>query len=105
MKAHGALFFLIFFPVAAWGQSLPGSGTGGTLHTVEMMKWIVYGRTTDVKGEPLGGVIVRVDVGVGIGSVRALKTNLQGEFQTEFSLDATQHKKLTVNLAASKAGY
>jgi tetratricopeptide (TPR) repeat protein len=75
------------------------------MQTMETKTWAVFGRTTDMRGNPLGGVIVHVDVGVGIGSVRALKTNLQGEFRTEFTLDANQHKRLTVKLVATKSGY
>jgi tetratricopeptide (TPR) repeat protein len=58
-----------------------------------------------MKGDPLGGVRVRVDAGSGMGSVRALKTNLQGEFQTVFTFNADMYKRLTVNLVATRSGY
>jgi tetratricopeptide (TPR) repeat protein len=49
--------------------------------------------------------MVRIDVGAGIGGVRAVKTNLQGEFRTEFTLNANTFKRLSVKLVASKSGY
>jgi hypothetical protein len=67
--------------------------------------WVIFGRTTDMRGDPLGGVAVRVDAGTGMDSVRALKTNLQGEFQTVFTLNADMYKRLTVNLVATRSGY
>jgi tetratricopeptide (TPR) repeat protein len=67
--------------------------------------WVIFGRTTDMRGDPLGGVAVRVDAGTGMDSVRALKTNLQGEFQTVFTLNADMYKSLTVNLVATRSGY
>jgi tetratricopeptide (TPR) repeat protein len=67
--------------------------------------WVIFGRTIDMRGDPLGGVAVRVDAGTGMDSVRALKTNLQGEFQTVFTLNADMYKRLTVNLVATRSGY
>jgi len=102
------LFFLFLFPLASWAQ-LPGGGSHGSLedglHTIETKNWVIFGRTTDTKGNPLGGVAVRVDVGAGVGSVRALTTSLQGEFRTEFTLNADMYKRLRVSLIASKPGY
>ncbi len=96
MSVRKGLFFLMLFPLAAWAQVGVGApGLGSTLKPMEANTWAVFGRTTDMKGNPLGGVAVRVDVGVGIGSVRSVKTNLQGEFRTEFTLDASMHKHLT----------
>ncbi|MBZ5671306.1 MAG: hypothetical protein LAO04_16440 [Acidobacteriia bacterium] len=106
MSVRKGLFFLMLFPLAAWAQVGVGApGLGNTLKPMEANTWAVFGRTTDMKGNPLGGVAVRVDVGVGIGSVRSVKTNLQGEFRTEFTLDASMHKRLTVKLVATKSGY
>ena len=103
MSVRNSLFFLILFPLAAWAQA-PGS-LGDQLHLLETNDWVIFGRTTDMKGNPIGSVTVRVDVGVGMGSVRALKTNLRGEFRTEFTFDANMTKRLTVKLVATKSGY
>jgi len=106
VSVRNGLFFLILFPLTAWAQIGEGPpGLGNTLKPMELSTWVIVGRTTNLKGEPLGGVAVRVDVGVGVGSVRSVKTNLQGEFRTEFALDATMHKRLTVKLVATKSGY
>jgi len=110
VSVRKGLFLLILFPLAAWAQAPGGGGHGrleGALRTLQTDNWVIFGRTSDMRGNPLGGVTVRVDVGVGvgIGSVRALKTNLQGEFQTEFTLDASTRKRFTVKLVASKSGY
>jgi tetratricopeptide (TPR) repeat protein len=75
------------------------------MHMVETSNWVIFGRTTNMKGDPLGGVAVRVDAGTGMGSARALKTNLQGEFQTVFTVNANMYKHLTVNVVATKSGY
>ena len=110
MSVRNSLFFLILFPLAAWAQGPPAGGSlgtvGGMLHSNPVLDyWVIFGRTTNVKGAPLGGVTVRVDAGIGMGSVRAVRTNLQGEFLTDFTLDATLYKRLTVNLVATKSGY
>ncbi|MBZ5668107.1 MAG: hypothetical protein LAO04_00025 [Acidobacteriia bacterium] len=110
MSIRSSLFFFILFPLAAWAQGPPAGealGTvGGMLHSNPVLDyWAIFGRTTNMKGDPLGGAMVRVDAGIGMGSVRAVRTNLQGEFLTDFTLDATLYKRLTVNLVATKSGY
>jgi tetratricopeptide (TPR) repeat protein len=97
------LFFLMLFPLAAWAQT--AGSLGDQLHIMESSDWVIFGRTTNMRGNPLGDVTVRVDVGTGAGSVRALKTNLQGEFRTQFTFDANLTKRLTVRLVATKSGY
>jgi tetratricopeptide (TPR) repeat protein len=103
------LFFLVLVPLAAWGQvpggQLPGNEVGRLHGTFVPENWYVFDRTTDLRGNPLGGVAVRVDAGIGMGSMRLLTTNFQGEFQTEFTLDAQLYRRLTVNLVATKSGY
>ena len=109
MSVRNSLFFLILFPLTAWAQDMPGGGSHegmvGSADIVQMDSWVIFGRTTNMKGDPLGDVKVRVDAGSGMGSVRALKTNLQGEFQTVFTLNADMYKRLTVNLVATRSGY
>jgi len=67
--------------------------------------WQISGRVTTLKGDPVGGAKVRVDVGAGKALRRTLDTNLLGEFQTEFTLAGTSSKNLNVNLLARKAGF
>ena len=94
---------MILFPLAAWAQT--AGSLGDQLHIMESSDWVIFGRTTNMRGNPLGDVTVRVNVGTGAGSVRALKTNLQGEFRTQFTFDANLTKRLTVRLVATKSGY
>jgi tetratricopeptide (TPR) repeat protein len=103
VNARNGLLFLMFFPLTAWAQT-PGS-LANELHLMETHDWVIFGRATDMKGKPLGGVIVRVDVGTGGESVRALKTDLQGEFRTQYTFDMNLTKRLTVKLVATKPDY
>jgi Tfp pilus assembly protein PilF len=103
VSVRNGLFFLMLFPLTAWAQT-PGS-LANELHLMETHDWIIFGRATDMKGKPLGGVIVRVDVGTGGESVRALKTDLQGEFRTQYSFDLNLTKRLAVKLVATKPDY
>ena len=107
MRAYKGLFFLILFPLAGWAQQeVPGTGTPGEgMQTQEVTSWVVFGRVTDLKGSVLGGVTVRVGADVGKDSLRMLKTNLQGEFQTVFQANAQTTSRLSVRLTASKSGY
>jgi tetratricopeptide (TPR) repeat protein len=100
------ILILLLSSTPCWAQLGQGPpGTGSLLQTMETRNWLVFGRATDMRGDPLGDVTVRIDVGAGIGGVRAVKTNLQGEFRTEFTLNANTFKRLSVKLVASKAGY
>jgi len=106
MGVKKGLFLMLLCPLAVWAQ-VRGTGVGeeGDLNTLEMRTWAVFGHVTDLKGNPVGGAKVRVDVGVGTGSAKSLKTTLQGEFETSFSLSAEQSKRLHVIVAASKPGF
>jgi hypothetical protein len=108
VSVRKGLFFLILFPLAAWAQGpqgLAGDLGRSSARTLGMYTWVVFGRATNMKGDPLGGVTVRLDVGAGMNTVRALKTNLQGKFQTEFTLNAELYPTLSVKLVASRSGY
>ncbi len=78
---------------------------GGALKTLEANIWRIFGRVTTVEGEPVGNATVRVDIGAGRDSVRVLKTNLQGEFRTEWTLERDMFSRFTATLVASKSGY
>jgi Tfp pilus assembly protein PilF len=109
VRFRNAFFLLILFPLTAWAQIPEGQevlgGLRDMLHTVVTDDWLIRGRTTDMKENPIGGVKVRIDVDIGVGSARVMVTNLQGEFKTEFLLDATKYRRLTVKLVATKPGY
>jgi tetratricopeptide (TPR) repeat protein len=103
-----SILILLLGSTPGWAQG-GGSGGGDTmgsaLRTLETNIWRVFGRVTTVRGNPLGDASVRVDIGTGINSVRVVKTNLQGEFQTEWNLEAGTTTRLNVTLVASKSGY
>jgi tetratricopeptide (TPR) repeat protein len=66
--------------------------------------WPIFGRVTSFQGKPVGGVKVRLDVGIKQIPAQSVETNLRGEFSAEFRL-AEEVKKITVEAAASKEGY
>lgn len=94
----------------AWPQISIPTGTrgpldGGSLDPIEKQDWHIFGRVTSLDGEPIGGAKVRADVGSGTGSLQTLDTDLQGNFRTEFSLNAQQYSRLSVKLTVIKPGY
>jgi tetratricopeptide (TPR) repeat protein len=105
------LFFLILFPLAAGAQQSPlppeavQGSMEGRLDQVNLDRWVVFGRTTDMRGRPLEGVTVRVDLGIGAGSMRTVKTNLRGDFRADFTLDPARSSHLSVHLVGTKSGY
>jgi tetratricopeptide (TPR) repeat protein len=99
--------------LAQGGTGAPGQGgsqIGGAVEsnldiTTHLQKhWIVAGKVTNLHGDPVGGVKVVVEPSEG-GDFRAIQTNLQGEFHTEYYLDSSRVKELTVSLTANKKGF
>jgi tetratricopeptide (TPR) repeat protein len=99
------ILILLLGSTPGWAQEGVGNGLGSAMRTLETNIWRVSGRVTTVRGNPLGDASVRVDIGTGTNSVRVVKTNLQGEFQTEWNLEASTTTRLNVTLVASKSGY
>jgi tetratricopeptide (TPR) repeat protein len=104
----------ILVPAAGWAQAPvgaaggPGStpGLGGLrLSAIPMQDWAVFGRVTNLKGDPVGGATVRIDIPGGKSLSKTLETNLQGEFRTTYSLDAQLYQRLSVKVAALKGGF
>lgn len=93
-------------PAGAVGgpSSTPGMG-GLRLNAMEVQDWTVFGRVTNLKGDPIGGAKIRVDIPGGKNLVKILETNLQGEFRTTYSLDAQLYQRLSVKVAAAKPGF
>jgi tetratricopeptide (TPR) repeat protein len=83
----------------------PGAGGLEKYWYLEKNTWHVFGRVTDIRGDPLREVTVRVGIGSINDEPRVLKTNLKGEFSTEYSLDANAFRKLNVKVVASMSGY
>jgi tetratricopeptide (TPR) repeat protein len=94
----------LLFPEPCWPQGGESTINAG-LRTTEQTIWNVFGRVTDVRGNPLHDVKVRLIVAGRAGDDKLLRTNLKGEFQQQFSLEADMFKKVTVRLIASKDGF
>jgi len=84
---------------------IPNHGTWGDTRTVGKQTWNVFGKVNDFKGEPLRAAAVHVDVGLGGRFMKDLTTNAQGEFRTEYTLDASTNTRLSVNLLVSRDGF
>ena len=67
--------------------------------------WTISGHITTPDGKPAIDAKVHVDIGLAAFPPRALETNIQGNFTTQYTLDARSYQKLSVEVAASKAGY
>lgn len=68
-------------------------------------EWNIVGRVTTLKGEPVHGATVRVDIGAGPDLVKTVATDLKGGFEADFSLDANSYKTLSVKITAAKPDY
>jgi len=68
-------------------------------------QWTIFGRVMTPTGQPISGAKVRVNTGAAAGRPRTLQTSLQGEFSTQYALDAKRYTKLSVEVAASKPDY
>jgi hypothetical protein len=101
------ILILLLSSTECWSQTgLAGvRGDMEVFRNLEARTWNVFGRVTNPRGDPLGGATVRVDVGTARDSARVLKTNLQGEFQAQWTLEASTTTRLHVTLVASKTGY
>ena len=123
MVCRGLIVFILVLmsavlpPAIGWAQApagvgMPAGGHAGSpplgglrLNAMEVQDWTVFGRVTNLKGEPVSGAKVRVDIPGGRNLVKTLETNLQGEFRTTYSLDAQQYQRLSVKAAAAKPGF
>lgn len=72
---------------------------------VEQAKWKVFGKVTDLSGEPIRAASVTTDIGLGVVNVRHLTTSVQGGFDTMYDMSTTTLKSLSVRLKVSAPGY
>lgn len=68
------------------------------------MTWVVAGKVTTLQGDPIGGATV-VLAPISGAQIRSLTTDLQGEFKTDYILNARAPGKLGINLTVSKKGF
>jgi tetratricopeptide (TPR) repeat protein len=107
----GAVAVLALLLPAAYAQ-VPGGGgipnhspLGSTLRPIEKTIWHVFGKVTNVHGEPIRDATVHVDIGYGGVYIRDLTTDVQGLFRTDYTLDAETYKRLAVSVTVDREGY
>src|SRR5208337_1049196 len=67
--------------------------------------WLVAGKVTTLRGDPVAGAKVDVAPTSASGEFRTLGANFQGEFQTEYSLNTDLVKEFGVDLKVTKKGF
>ncbi len=82
---------------------------GGGMSTLDLRliqnRWILAGKVTTVRGDPISAAKVDVEPLSGSGGFRSLITDLQGRFQTEYVFNADLVKELSVTLTVTKNGF
>ena len=74
-------------------------------HRASQNHWLLGGKVTTLRGDPIGGAKVDVESVSASGGFRSLITDLQGEFQTEYWLDPDLVKEFSVALTVTKKGF
>jgi tetratricopeptide (TPR) repeat protein len=72
---------------------------------VQHKHWLVEGKVTTLRGDPVAGARVDVAPTSASGEFRTLVTNFQGEFQTEYSLSTDLVREFGVDLKVTKKGF
>jgi tetratricopeptide (TPR) repeat protein len=104
-RVLGLSFVILLIPHLCWAQGGGGSEVDPGLRHEESKIWNIFGHVTDVRGEPLHDVRIRLSATNRAGGDQLVSTNLKGEFQAQFSLEADMYKKITVRVVADKEGY
>jgi len=109
-SAFAIMFSLIISSTAIsqapGGAGIPGHGAiGGELQNIEKQTWHVFGKVTDLSGEPVRNASVHVDIGYGSKYLKDLTTGLQGDFRTEFTMDTSTGSGMSVKLTADREGF
>ncbi len=89
------------------GASLPGNLLGNINPYNDLLQkhWLVAGKVVTLHGVPVAGAKVEVTPIAAAGEFRTLQTNFQGEFQTEYQLNADFAKEFSVDLKVTKKGF
>jgi tetratricopeptide (TPR) repeat protein len=82
-----------------------GAGMSTLDLSLTQKQWIVAGKVTTLRGDPISGAKVDVEPLSGSGGFRSLMTDLQGRFQTEYDIRADLVKELSVTLTVTKEGF
>jgi len=98
-------------PLSLFAQVPAGAGIASgfnpdmALRNIEKQIWHIFGKVTDLRGEPVRAATVRVDIGHGTLYDKTLTTDAQGSFRTEYTLNGDLFKQLAVNLRVERDGY
>ncbi|MGB7593021.1 MAG: hypothetical protein WBO19_17440 [Terriglobia bacterium] len=85
---------------------VPGSNMSTfDVNRLMQYRWILAGKVTTLRGDPISGAKVDVEPLSGSGGFRNLITDLQGGFQTEYGLNADSVKEFSVTLTVTKKGF
>ena len=72
---------------------------------IAQQTWNVFGKVTDIKGEPVRAASVHVDPGYGMKYFRDLTTDAQGQFRTEYKLESATNPTFFVNIVVKREGF
>jgi tetratricopeptide (TPR) repeat protein len=91
---------------APMGGALPDT-TIGNINPYEAIQkhWIVAGKVTTLHGDPIAGAKVEVMPIGASAEFRTLVTDFQGQYQTEYWLNAGLVKEFAVDLKVTKKGF
>lgn len=90
----------------AGGLGNPGDGFGTiNPYNLPQAHWVVAVQVKDIKGDPVRDARVAVQPLTGGADFRTFKTDFQGQFYTEYFLNADLARDFRVALVAEKKGY
>ncbi|MGD0012408.1 MAG: hypothetical protein ABSE93_28190 [Terriglobia bacterium] len=75
------------------------------LYGIVQKRWVVAGKVTTLRGDPVAGARVDVEPTSASGQFRTLVTDFQGQFQTDYFLNAELVKEFSVDLKVTKKGF
>jgi len=103
---------LALVPGPMWCQAPGGNygAPGGNPNNpaelnIEKDVWHLFGKVTDLKGQEIRDAAVTTDIGLGPTYAKQLRTNAQGEFETQYELLASTVPRLDVRLRVRAPGY
>jgi tetratricopeptide (TPR) repeat protein len=100
---------MLVLVTAVWLSTAPLMAQRADMSTRDLRltqdHWILAGKVTTLRGDPISGAKVDVEPLSGSGGFRSLITDLQGRFQTEYVFNAESVKELSVTLTVTKEGF
>jgi len=92
------------------GQPLGGGAGNNTIASLDRFQvlqrqFLVSGKVTTLRGDPVARARVEVAPTGAQGEFRSLQTDLQGQFRTEYRLNAERVKDFAIELNVTKKGF